>query len=91
MTVVEVYVCGKKIDPPNNTSELSSGVTSLLIESVAQNTTGSVFVPEDGKGVEVSGSPTEKAILQWGVNVTWNEFRICQVRVFCYSCISIQL
>ncbi|KAF5804821.1 putative P-type Ca(2+) transporter [Helianthus annuus] len=72
MTVVEVYVCGKKIDPPNNTSELSSGVTSLLIESVAQNTTGSVFVPEDGKGVEVSGSPTEKAILQWGVNLGMN-------------------
>lgn len=46
MTVVEAYICGKKIDPPNNTSELPSGIVSLLIESVAQNTTGSVFMPE---------------------------------------------
>jgi len=72
MTVVEAYICGKKIDPPNNTSELPSGVTSLLIEGVAQNTTGSVFLPEGGKDVEVSGSPTEKAILQWGVNLGMN-------------------
>ncbi|KAL8236833.1 hypothetical protein R6Q59_017914 [Mikania micrantha] len=72
MTVVEAYICGKKIDPPSNASELPSGVTSLLIESVAQNTTGSVFLPENGKDVEVSGSPTEKAILQWGVNLGMN-------------------
>ncbi|MCI62060.1 calcium-transporting ATPase plasma membrane-type-like, partial [Trifolium medium] len=42
---------------------------SLLIEGVAQNTNGSVFVPKDGNGVEVSGSPTEKAILHWGFQV----------------------
>lgn len=46
MTVVEAYICGKKIDPPNNTPELPSKIVSLLIESVAQNTTGSVFLPE---------------------------------------------
>lgn len=46
MTVVEAYICGKKIDPPNNKSELPSIVVSLLIEAVAQNTTGSVFLPE---------------------------------------------
>ncbi|MFS7944541.1 putative P-type Ca(2+) transporter [Helianthus anomalus] len=72
MTVVESYVCGKKVDPPNNTSVLPSGIVSLLIESVAQNTTGSVFLPEGGKDVEVSGSPTEKAILQWGLNLGMN-------------------
>ncbi|KAI7747089.1 hypothetical protein M8C21_002525, partial [Ambrosia artemisiifolia] len=71
MTIVEAYICGRKIDPPNNTSELSSGVASLLIESVAHNTTGSVFVPEDGKDVEVFGSPTEKAILQWGLGMNF--------------------
>ncbi|KAK1398261.1 hypothetical protein POM88_008124 [Heracleum sosnowskyi] len=31
------------------------------------NTTGSVFSSKDGKTTEVSGSPTEKAILQWAV------------------------
>ncbi|KAI7747088.1 hypothetical protein M8C21_002524, partial [Ambrosia artemisiifolia] len=75
MTVVEAYICGRKIDPPNNTSELSSGVASLLIESVAHNTTGSVFVPEDGKDVEVFGSPTEKAILQWGLGMNFEAVR----------------
>ncbi|KAK9059536.1 hypothetical protein SSX86_020240 [Deinandra increscens subsp. villosa] len=72
MTVVEAYVCRKKIDFPNNTLELPSGTVSLLIESVAQNTTGSVFLPEDDKDVEVSGSPTEKAILQWGLHLGMN-------------------
>ncbi|XP_071723051.1 calcium-transporting ATPase 10, plasma membrane-type-like [Rutidosis leptorrhynchoides] len=72
MTVVEAYICGKKIDPSNNKSELPSGCVSLLIESVAQNTTGSVFLPEGGKDIEVSGSPTEKALLQWGINLGMN-------------------
>ncbi|XP_011094128.1 calcium-transporting ATPase 10, plasma membrane-type isoform X2 [Sesamum indicum] len=69
MTVVEAYACGKKIDPPDNKSLLPPSVISLLVEGVAQNTTGSVFVPEGGGALEVSGSPTEKAILQWGLNL----------------------
>ncbi|KAL1541478.1 Calcium-transporting ATPase 10, plasma membrane-type [Salvia divinorum] len=69
MTVVEVSACGKKIDPPDNKLLLPSKVISLLIEGIAQNTTGSVFVPEAGGAPELSGSPTEKAILQWGVNL----------------------
>ncbi|XP_073158558.1 calcium-transporting ATPase 10, plasma membrane-type-like [Henckelia pumila] len=69
MTVVEVHACGQKIDPPDNKSLLPPPVISYLIEGIAQNTTGSVFVPEGGGAFEVSGSPTEKAILQWGVNL----------------------
>ncbi|KAI7751632.1 hypothetical protein M8C21_007651 [Ambrosia artemisiifolia] len=72
MTVVEAYIFGKKIDPPDNKSELPSGLMALLIEGIAQNTTGSVFLPEGGGNVEVSGSPTEKAILQWGFNLGMN-------------------
>ncbi|KAG8376409.1 hypothetical protein BUALT_Bualt09G0060500 [Buddleja alternifolia] len=72
MTVVEVHACGKKIAPPDNKSLLSPSVASLLIEGIAQNTTGSVFVPEGGGALEFSGSPTEKAILQWGVNLGMN-------------------
>ncbi|KAK4762027.1 hypothetical protein SAY87_029911 [Trapa incisa] len=67
MTVVETYVGGKKIVPPENGSHLSSTLILLLIEGVAQNTNGSVFMPDGGGEVEVSGSPTEKAILHWGV------------------------
>ncbi|XP_059637464.1 calcium-transporting ATPase 10, plasma membrane-type-like [Cornus florida] len=69
MTVVEAYVGGSKIDSPNDRSRLPPTVKSLLIEGVAQNTTGSVFMTEGDGDVELSGSPTEKAILQWGVNL----------------------
>ncbi|XP_017258402.1 calcium-transporting ATPase 9, plasma membrane-type isoform X3 [Daucus carota subsp. sativus] len=67
MTVVEAYVGRKKISPPEDRSQLQNEVSSLLDEGVALNTSGSVFVSKDGKSIEVSGSPTEKAILQWGV------------------------
>ncbi|ONK70582.1 uncharacterized protein A4U43_C05F35220 [Asparagus officinalis] len=69
MTVVEAYVCGKKIDPPENVEMTSSTASHLLIEGIAQNTTGNVFEPEDGGAIEVTGSPTEKAILSWGVKL----------------------
>ncbi|KAM1240590.1 hypothetical protein ACFX2I_046133 [Malus domestica] len=64
MTVVEAYVGRKKINPPDDTSQLHPLVSTLLSEGVAHNTTGNVFEPTGGK-VEISGSPTEKAILSW--------------------------
>ncbi|GMY35272.1 calcium-transporting ATPase 10, plasma membrane-type-like [Fagus crenata] len=72
MAVVEAYVGKKKIDPADNKSELSPMQYSLLIEGIAQNANGSVYVPEGGGEVEVTGSPTEKAILQWGVKLGMN-------------------
>lgn len=72
MTVVEAYAGGRKIDPPDSNSQLSPIVTSLLVEGIAQNTTGSVYLPLDGGQAEVSGSPTEKAILQWGIKLGMN-------------------
>ncbi|XP_057433537.1 calcium-transporting ATPase 8, plasma membrane-type-like [Lotus japonicus] len=71
MTVVEVYAGGKKIDPPHQLESFPM-VRSLLIEGVAHNTNGSVYVPEGANDVEVSGSPTEKAILHWGVKLGMN-------------------
>ncbi|KAF2306698.1 hypothetical protein GH714_020628 [Hevea brasiliensis] len=72
MTVVSAYIGGQKIDPPESKSELPPMLSTLLIEGIAQNTNGSVFVPEGGEDLEVSGSPTEMAILIWGVKLGMN-------------------
>ncbi|KAM7474100.1 hypothetical protein LguiB_021343 [Lonicera macranthoides] len=72
MTVVEVFICGEKIVSPNNRSLIPPAVTSLLMEGIAHNTTGCVSMPEPGKDTLVSGSPTEKAILQWGLDLGMN-------------------
>ncbi|XP_021815928.1 calcium-transporting ATPase 10, plasma membrane-type-like isoform X1 [Prunus avium] len=72
MAVVEAFTGGKKIDISDNKSDLSPMLSALLIEGIALNTTGSVYVPETGGDIEVSGSPTEKAILQWGIKLGMN-------------------
>ncbi|PON79530.1 P-type ATPase [Parasponia andersonii] len=72
MTVVEAYAGRKKLSSASNKSELSPKLSSLLFEGIAQNTNGGVFIPESGGEVEVSGSPTEKAILSWGLQLGLN-------------------
>eukprot|EP00256_Glycine_max_P043937 XP_006595202.1 calcium-transporting ATPase 9, plasma membrane-type isoform X2 [Glycine max] len=67
MTVVEAFVGRKKLNPPDDLTKLHPEVSSLINEGIAQNTTGNIFVPKDGGEAEVSGSPTEKAILSWAV------------------------
>lgn len=46
MAVVEAYLGGTKLDPFDNVSMMCTSVTSLLIEGIAQNTNGAVFLPE---------------------------------------------
>jgi Ca2+-transporting ATPase len=46
MTVVEAYFGGKKMDSPDNAQMLSADVTLLIVEGIAQNTSGSIFEPE---------------------------------------------
>ncbi|VAI19272.1 unnamed protein product [Triticum turgidum subsp. durum] len=72
MTVVEAYLSGTKLNPCDNTGMIFSSVASLLVEGIAQNTAGAVFSPEDGGAAEVAGSPTEKAILSWGLEIGMN-------------------
>uniref|UniRef100_A0ACD5Z9I7 Uncharacterized protein n=1 Tax=Avena sativa TaxID=4498 RepID=A0ACD5Z9I7_AVESA len=69
MTVVRSIVAGIDLQPQATIEKLSPTVTSFVLEGIAQNTSGSVFEPEDGSTVEVTGSPTEKAILSWGVEL----------------------
>ncbi|KAK8937866.1 Calcium-transporting ATPase 9, plasma membrane-type [Platanthera guangdongensis] len=60
MTIVEAHVGGIKLSSPDDGQQLSSTVSSLLIESIAQNTNANVYEPEDGGPVEITGYPTEK-------------------------------
>lgn len=46
MAVVEAYACLKKVNSSDGKPDLSPMVLSLIIEGVAQNTTGNVYVPE---------------------------------------------
>ncbi|KAL5554547.1 hypothetical protein UlMin_041948 [Ulmus minor] len=69
MTVVEAYAGRKKLNQPDDSSQLHQLVSTLLCEGIAQNTTGNVFVPKGGGDIEISGSPTEKAILSWAVKL----------------------
>ncbi|GFY97362.1 autoinhibited Ca(2+)-ATPase 9 [Actinidia rufa] len=72
MTVVDAYVGRNKINTPEDSSQFDMVVSSLIHNSIAQNTSGSVFPSRDGGDIEVSGSPTEKAILHWGVKLGMN-------------------
>ncbi|KAE8718454.1 Calcium-transporting ATPase 9, plasma membrane-type [Hibiscus syriacus] len=58
-----------EINPPADSSQLHPSVVSLLSEGVAHNSAGNVFVSKDGGNVEISGSPTEKAILSWATKL----------------------
>ncbi|KAL7112402.1 hypothetical protein ACP275_04G001900 [Erythranthe tilingii] len=73
MPVVEAYVGKQKMDPPEDGVQLHATISSLLDEGLAQNTSGSVFLSNvffsSEGGMEVSGCPTEKAVLQWGVKL----------------------
>ncbi|CAL5087545.1 unnamed protein product [Urochloa decumbens] len=69
MTVVEAYLGGTKLDHCDNAGTVCTRVKALLIEGIAQNTNGTVFLPEDEGAAEVTGSPTEKAILSWGLMI----------------------
>ncbi|XP_057519687.1 calcium-transporting ATPase 12, plasma membrane-type-like [Amaranthus tricolor] len=42
-------------------------VHDLFRQGVALNTTGAVYIPYNGGVPEISGSPTEKAILSWAI------------------------
>ena len=46
---------------------VAGAVVSLLRQGAGLNTTGSVYKPDNASPPEISGSPTEKALLSWAV------------------------
>jgi len=55
-----------KAKPSNG--EIGSKVLELLQEGAALNTTGTVYKPQSTSILEISGSPTENAILSWAMS-----------------------
>lgn len=74
MTLVKVCICGKikEVGTPKETSnfasEIPSSSLSLLLQSIFNNTGGEIVKNKDGK-VEILGTPTETALLEFGLSV----------------------
>ncbi|XP_006649589.2 calcium-transporting ATPase 2, plasma membrane-type-like [Oryza brachyantha] len=74
MTVVKACICGKikEVDSASDTkslfSELPDSVMTLLSQSIFNNTGGDVVFNKDGRR-EILGTPTETAILEFGLSL----------------------
>ncbi|ONI33428.1 hypothetical protein PRUPE_1G423500 [Prunus persica] len=72
MTVVKACICGKIKDvgtskgASNLSSELPDSSLRVLLQSIFNNTGGEVVKNKDGK-IELLGTPTETAILEFGM------------------------
>ncbi|PRQ35928.1 putative calcium-transporting ATPase [Rosa chinensis] len=67
---VTKFWLGKESVEEEAYSSISPFVLDFIQEGVALNTTGSVYRPSLDSKIEISGSPTEKAILSWAVHDT---------------------
>ncbi|XP_068332190.1 putative calcium-transporting ATPase 13, plasma membrane-type [Pyrus communis] len=65
MKVTKFWLGQESVEDDAGYSSISDCLLDLIREGVAFNTTGSVYRPSSGSGLEFSGSPTEKAILSW--------------------------
>ncbi|KAM3411741.1 hypothetical protein ACQJBY_003416 [Aegilops geniculata] len=64
MKVTEFWV---GTDKPRGATAIAGSVVSLLCQGAGLNTTGSVYKPDNVSPPEITGSPTEKALLSWAV------------------------
>jgi Ca2+-transporting ATPase len=74
MTVIKACICGKikevdgASDAKSLSSELPDSVMTILSQSIFNNTGGDVVWNQDGKR-EILGTPTETAILEFGLSL----------------------
>eukprot|EP00268_Persea_americana_P002400 TRINITY_DN10723_c0_g1_i5.p1 TRINITY_DN10723_c0_g1~~TRINITY_DN10723_c0_g1_i5.p1 ORF type:complete len:983 (+),score=193.35 TRINITY_DN10723_c0_g1_i5:474-3422(+) len=66
MEVTEFWLGGEAVN--EDTSAISPNILELLHQGVGLNTSGCAFRPNSTSMPEISGSPTEKAILSWAVH-----------------------
>ncbi|KAL5582672.1 hypothetical protein UlMin_015114 [Ulmus minor] len=64
---VTKFWLGKDSIAEGTYSSIAPYIIELFREAIALNMTGSVYKPTSGSEFEISGSPTEKAILSWAV------------------------
>ncbi|EFJ09492.1 hypothetical protein SELMODRAFT_129812 [Selaginella moellendorffii] len=74
MTVIRSWVCGK-LREPTDLENISEGVRKLLFEAICLNTNASVEMHE-GAPPEITGTPTEVAVLGWGIKLGGNFDRV---------------
>ncbi|XP_021728432.1 calcium-transporting ATPase 1-like [Chenopodium quinoa] len=71
MTVVKAHMCGKTLEASSfkdfhTVSEIPDFARKILLESIFNNTGGEVVRAKDNK-IEILGSPTETALLEFGL------------------------
>ncbi|XXG76742.1 hypothetical protein AAC387_Pa08g1034 [Persea americana] len=66
MKVTEFWLREESVN--EDTSAISPNILELLHQGVGLNTAGSIFRPNSTSMPEISGSPTEKAVLSWAVH-----------------------
>ncbi|XP_028783028.1 putative calcium-transporting ATPase 11, plasma membrane-type [Neltuma alba] len=72
MVVHKIWICGQTKEMRNNSSEnllkssISEQIFDLFLQSIFQNTGSEVVKGENGKN-KVMGTPTEKALLEFGL------------------------
>ncbi|MCO5600137.1 hypothetical protein L7F22_054245 [Adiantum nelumboides] len=78
LETVKLELAGKKIvvggemrEPVSELQMLHKDYIQVLFEGIVQNT-GSVYAPPEGGEPEVSGPPTKKAVLSWGLKSGMN-------------------
>lgn len=64
---VTKFWLGKESVTLGTSSSIAPHVIEVFQEGIALNTTGNVYRPTFGMEYEITGSPTEKAILSWAV------------------------
>ncbi|KAI3937315.1 hypothetical protein MKW98_001886 [Papaver atlanticum] len=68
MKVTKFFLGQEAMKDEKASSAVSSDVLELVYQGVGLNTTGSIYAPTSGMIPEISGSPTEKALLSWAVS-----------------------
>lgn len=66
MKVTEFWL-GKEAVMDETSLDVQGNVLKLLQQAVGLNTTGTIYKPHSASVPEISGSPTEKAILSWAL------------------------